>query len=74
MGSCLQVEENFGAEGLGVVGYYHANERADDSELRGPAKNIGDQIFRSCPRAAVLLVRGFLVKILVLYVILGVAC
>ena len=55
----VQVEEHFGAEGLSVVGYYHANERADDSELRGAAKNIGDHIFRCFPRAAVLLVRIF---------------
>lgn len=66
MGSCLKVEEHFGAEELGVVGYYHANERADDSELPVPAKNIGDQIFRSFPRAAVLLVSIFLGLILLL--------
>lgn len=49
------VEEHFRAKDLSVVGYYHANERADDSELRGAAKNIGDHIFRCFPRAAVLL-------------------
>ncbi|XP_020255798.1 ER membrane protein complex subunit 8/9 homolog [Asparagus officinalis] len=49
------VEEHFGAEGLSVVGYYHANERANDLELKSVAKNIGDHVFRCFPRAAVLL-------------------
>ncbi|XP_073101838.1 ER membrane protein complex subunit 8/9 homolog [Elaeis guineensis] len=51
----IQVEEHFGAEGLSVVGYYHANERYDDAELGNAAKKIGDHIFRYFPRAALLL-------------------
>jgi len=29
------------AQGLSIVGYFHANERFDDVELCGVAKNIG---------------------------------
>lgn len=49
------VEEHFGADGLSIVGYYHANERAGDLELCNIAKRTGDHIFRYFPRAAVLL-------------------
>jgi len=38
------------------VGYFHANERSDESELGSVAKNIGDHICRYFPQAAVLLV------------------
>lgn len=41
---------------MSIVGYFHANERYDDSELGGVARNIGDHIFRYFPPAAVLLV------------------
>ncbi|KAG9455468.1 hypothetical protein H6P81_008372 [Aristolochia fimbriata] len=51
----LQVEEYFKSEGLGVVGYYHANERYDDSDLGNVSKKIGDQISRYFPQAAILL-------------------
>ncbi|XP_074588462.1 ER membrane protein complex subunit 8/9 homolog [Curcuma longa] len=51
----IQIEEHFEAEGLSVVGYYHANERHNDLELGNAAKKIGDHIFRYFPRAAVLL-------------------
>ncbi|KAG6519192.1 ER membrane protein complex subunit 8/9 homolog [Zingiber officinale] len=51
----IQIEEHFEAEGLSVVGYYHANERHNDLELGNAAKKIGDHIFRFFPRAAVLL-------------------
>lgn len=51
-----QVEEHYSAQGLGIVGYFHANERYDDAELNGVAKNIGDHICRYFPQAAVLLV------------------
>ncbi|XP_038973432.1 ER membrane protein complex subunit 8/9 homolog [Phoenix dactylifera] len=54
----IQVEEHFGAEGLSVVGYYHANERYDDAELGNAAKKIGDHIFRYFPRAALLLLEN----------------
>lgn len=52
----IQVEEHFASEGLVVVGYYHANERHDDTELSVVAKKIGDHIFRYFPQAALLLV------------------
>ncbi|KAK8964971.1 hypothetical protein KSP40_PGU021140 [Platanthera guangdongensis] len=51
----IQVEEHFASEGLGVVGYYHANERHDDAELSNAARKIGDHIFRYFPQAALLL-------------------
>lgn len=41
---------------MNIVGYFHANERSDDYELGGVAKNIGDQICRYFPQATVLLV------------------
>lgn len=40
---------------MSIVGYFHANERYDDTELGGIARNIGDHIFRYFPQAAVLL-------------------
>ncbi|KAF0892899.1 hypothetical protein E2562_019557 [Oryza meyeriana var. granulata] len=49
------VEDHFAAQGLAVVGYYHANARRDDAELPAVAKRVGDHIFRNFPRAAVLL-------------------
>uniref|UniRef100_A0ACD5WSD9 Uncharacterized protein n=1 Tax=Avena sativa TaxID=4498 RepID=A0ACD5WSD9_AVESA len=49
------VEDHFAAQGLAVVGYYHANARREDAELPAVAKRVGDHIFRYFPRAAVLL-------------------
>lgn len=48
------------AQGLSIVGYFHANERFDDVELCGLAKNIGDHISRYFPQAPILLVNFFL--------------
>ena len=41
---------------MSIVGYFHANERFDDFELGGVAKNIGDHIYKYFPQAALLLV------------------
>ncbi|KAG8365165.1 hypothetical protein BUALT_Bualt18G0075900 [Buddleja alternifolia] len=51
----IMIEEYYGGKGLSVVGYFHANERYDDFELAGVAKNIGDHITRYFPQAALLL-------------------
>lgn len=51
-----QIEEHYSAQGLGIVGYFHANERFDDLELDSIAKNIGNHICRYFPQCAVLLV------------------
>lgn len=51
----IQIEEFYGAQGLGVVGYFHANERFDDHELSNVAKNIGDHMHRYFQQAALLL-------------------
>ncbi|KAG6405243.1 hypothetical protein SASPL_130379 [Salvia splendens] len=51
----IMIEEYYGEKGLSIVGYFHANERYDDFELGGVAKNIGDHITRYFPQAAVLL-------------------
>ncbi|CAK9145089.1 unnamed protein product [Ilex paraguariensis] len=51
----IMIEEYYTAQGLSVVGYFHANERFDDSELGNVAKNIGDHITRYFPQAALLL-------------------
>ncbi|KAL3734583.1 ER membrane protein complex subunit 8/9 homolog [Eucalyptus grandis] len=53
--SLLLIEEYYGSKGMSIVGYFHANERYDDTELGGIARNIGDHIFRYFPQAAVLL-------------------
>lgn len=55
-----QIEEYYSSKGLSVVGYFHANERAADAELSGVAKNIGDQIYKYFPQAAIFLV-GFII-------------
>ncbi|KAK6149427.1 hypothetical protein DH2020_016952 [Rehmannia glutinosa] len=49
------IDEYYGEKGLSIVGYFHANERHDDLELAGVAKNIGDHIARYFPQAPVLL-------------------
>ncbi|CAN4097123.1 unnamed protein product [Withania somnifera] len=51
----LMIEEYYCDKGLSIVGYFHANERFDDSELGSVAKNIADHIYRYFPQAAVLL-------------------
>ncbi|KAK3195351.1 hypothetical protein Dsin_026661 [Dipteronia sinensis] len=51
----ILIEEHYSAQGLGIVGYFHANERFDDLEFSGVAKNIGDHIFRYFPQSTVLL-------------------
>ncbi|KAJ4845330.1 hypothetical protein Tsubulata_033066 [Turnera subulata] len=51
----IMIEEHYGAQGLGIVGYFHANERRDDANLGIVAKNIGDHISRYFPQAALLL-------------------
>jgi hypothetical protein len=53
--SLILIEEYFSAKGLNIVGYFHANERSDEFELGGVAKNIGDHITRYFPQAAILL-------------------
>jgi hypothetical protein len=53
----FQIEEHYAAKGVNIVGYFHANERFDDHELSGVAKNVGDHIYRYFPQAAILLVR-----------------
>ncbi|XP_061337623.1 ER membrane protein complex subunit 8/9 homolog [Gastrolobium bilobum] len=53
--SLILIEEYYSAKGLNIVGYFHANERSDDYELGGVAKNIGDHICRYFPQAAILL-------------------
>ncbi|GAV76908.1 LOW QUALITY PROTEIN: UPF0172 domain-containing protein, partial [Cephalotus follicularis] len=50
-----QIEEYYAAKGVGIVGYFHANERFDDVELSNVAKNIGDHIYRYFPQTPVLL-------------------
>lgn len=52
----FQIEEYYTDKGLGIVGYFHANERFDDLELSNVAKNIGDHISKYLPVAALLLV------------------
>ncbi|GLT26431.1 hypothetical protein SLA2020_014960 [Shorea laevis] len=51
----IMIEEQYSAKGIGIVGYFHANERFDDAELGIVAKNIGDHISRYYPEAAILL-------------------
>ncbi|XP_021906156.1 ER membrane protein complex subunit 8/9 homolog isoform X1 [Carica papaya] len=53
--SLIMVEEHYASQGLGIVGYFHANERFDDVELGNVAKNIGDHIYRYFPQAPILL-------------------
>ncbi|XVE80590.1 hypothetical protein DITRI_Ditri14bG0151900 [Diplodiscus trichospermus] len=52
----IMVEEHYGSQGLGIVGYFHANERFDDAGLGIVAKNIGDHMCRYFPLPALLLI------------------
>ncbi|KAJ8774182.1 hypothetical protein K2173_009613 [Erythroxylum novogranatense] len=56
--SLILIEEYCATKGLGVVGYFHANETFDDSELGNVAKNIGDHISRYFPQAVILLLNN----------------
>ncbi|XP_076897033.1 ER membrane protein complex subunit 8/9 homolog [Bidens hawaiensis] len=51
----ITIEEYYSAQGLSIVGYFHANERFDDLELGSVARNIADHVYRYFPQAAVLL-------------------
>ncbi|GAA0148648.1 hypothetical protein Leryth_005706 [Lithospermum erythrorhizon] len=51
----IMIEEYYGEKELGIVGYFHANEKFDDSELGIVAKNIGDHISKYLPQAALFL-------------------
>lgn len=42
--------------GLEIVGYYHVNERANDTELPATARRIGDRILQRSPQAFAVLV------------------
>ncbi|KAE8098890.1 hypothetical protein FH972_016921 [Carpinus fangiana] len=53
--SLILIEEHYAATGVNIVGYFHSNERFDDYELSGVAKNVGDHIYRYFPQAAILL-------------------
>ncbi|KAF2299989.1 hypothetical protein GH714_006573 [Hevea brasiliensis] len=53
--SLIMIGDYYSAQGLGIVGYFHANERSDDAELGNVAKNIGDHIYRYFPQSAILL-------------------
>ncbi|XP_019150126.1 PREDICTED: ER membrane protein complex subunit 8/9 homolog [Ipomoea nil] len=53
--SLIMIEEYYGDKGLSIVGYFHGNERFDDSELGTVPKNIADHIYRYFPQAALLL-------------------
>ncbi|KAJ7963585.1 ER membrane protein complex subunit 8/9-like [Quillaja saponaria] len=53
--SLILIEECYASKGMNIVGYFHANERADDYELSGVAKNVGDHIYRYFPQAGILL-------------------
>mmetsp|Transcript_15408 Transcript_15408/g.43095 ORF Transcript_15408/g.43095 Transcript_15408/m.43095 type:complete len:198 (-) Transcript_15408:183-776(-) len=51
----FQVESHAKGQSLTVVGYYHANERSDDSELGAAARRIADTVNNNCPEACALL-------------------
>ncbi|KAM7278221.1 hypothetical protein ACFE04_005355 [Oxalis oulophora] len=51
----VMIEEHYRAQGLEIVGYFHANQRLDDITLGSVANNIADHIYRYFPQAAVLL-------------------
>jgi hypothetical protein len=52
-----QVEAHCQEQGLIIVGYYHANEGMDDTDLPAAAKKIASKIHAQCPHAAALLVQ-----------------
>ena len=51
-----QVEAHFSGQGLRIVGYYHANERAGDLELSPVGKKIAEKIASQFPNAVAMLV------------------
>ncbi len=45
-----------GTKGLSIVGYYHANEQLNDTNLSGTAQAIASKITQYCDKACLLLV------------------
>ncbi len=45
------------ANGLVILGYYHANERPEDGELGAVARRVADKVHANCAAACALLVR-----------------
>tara|TARA_B110001452_G_scaffold186825_1_gene157282 strand:- start:179 stop:724 length:546 start_codon:yes stop_codon:yes gene_type:complete len=54
----MLADEYCKANGLKIVGYYQANEMADDMELGPFGKKIAEKIRKECPDAAVLMIDG----------------
>jgi hypothetical protein len=51
------VEAYATANGLVILGYYHANERPEDGELGAVARRVADKVHANCAAACALLVR-----------------
>ena len=53
----LQIESYAKQKGLQLIGYYHANERFDDTELSSSARKIADKLYANNPLSCAVLVR-----------------
>ena len=54
---CPQVSSYAKHKGLQLVGYYHANERFDDTELVSSARKVADKLYSHNSSACAVLVR-----------------
>ena len=51
-----QVEIYCDTKGLSIVGYYHANERLNDTTISDTAVTIANKIANNCDKACLLIV------------------
>lgn len=52
----MQVESYSSTKGLSIVGYYHANELVNDTNISDTAQAIASKIAQYCDKACLLLV------------------
>lgn len=52
----LQVDIYCDTKGLSIVGYYHANERVNDTKVSDAAIMIANKIASNCDKACLLIV------------------
>ena len=52
----IQIEIYCDTKGLSIVGYYHANERADDTTISETATITANKIAGNCDKACLLMV------------------
>lgn len=58
-----QVSSYAQQQSLQLVGYYHANERFDDTELGSSARKVADKLYSHSPAACAVLVKAVMLML-----------